>query len=206
MALKCDTLPQAPAVVIVVGSHNPVKVASVRLAFEQAFPHAMLLVEGVSAPSGVTDQPMTDEETRTGARNRASNAAKLYTDAHAGTAPVFAVGLEGGCADEELVAGQKDLVCFAWMAVLHVASGHWGIGKTGIFTLPPAVAALVRDGVELGIADDRVFGRTNSKQADGAVGLLSHSLIDRTQYYTHALILALIPFISHEYYGAPRAF
>jgi non-canonical (house-cleaning) NTP pyrophosphatase len=48
--------------------------------------------------------------------------------------------------------------------------------------------------MELGDADDVVFGRTNSKQENGAVGLLTENVIDRTAYYVQALILALIPF------------
>lgn len=60
--------------------------------------------------------------------------------------------------------------------------------------LPQEVASLVRQGVELGIADDRVFGRSNSKQSNGAVGLLTADLIDRQRYYEHAVILALVPF------------
>jgi non-canonical (house-cleaning) NTP pyrophosphatase len=60
--------------------------------------------------------------------------------------------------------------------------------------LPLEVANLVRSGVELGIADDQVFGRSNSKQSNGAVGLLTADLINRQQYYEHAVVLALIPF------------
>ncbi|MDD5263960.1 MAG: DUF84 family protein, partial [Candidatus Bipolaricaulis sp.] len=60
--------------------------------------------------------------------------------------------------------------------------------------LPDTVAALVRQGVELGEADDRVFGRTDSKRDVGAVGLLTGEVIDRTALYEHAVVLALIPF------------
>ena len=36
--------------------------------------------------------------------------------------------------------------------------------------------------------------RSNSKQDNGAVGLLTDSVIDRAQLYEQAMILALIPF------------
>ena len=39
-----------------------------------------------------------------------------------------------------------------------------------------------------------VFGRDNSKQANGAIGLLTDDLVDREAYYTHAMIMALVPF------------
>lgn len=49
-------------------------------------------------------------------------------------------------------------------------------------------------GMELGDADDAVFGTKNAKQGDGTVGHLTHNVIDRTKYYTSAVILAMIPF------------
>lgn len=66
-----------------------------------------------------------------------------------------------------------------------------------------SLCALFAEGLELGEADDRVFGRTNSKQATGAVGLLSKDLITRQSYYEHAITLALIPFLNEELYKTP---
>ena len=66
-----------------------------------------------------------------------------------------------------------------------------------------SLSALFAEGLELGEADDRVFGRTNSKQATGAVGLLSKNLITRQSYYEHAITLALIPFLNEELYKTP---
>jgi len=40
-----------------------------------------------------------------------------------------------------------------------------------------------------------VFKRENSKQKDGTVGMLTHGIIDRIQYYKPAVILALMPFM-----------
>jgi non-canonical (house-cleaning) NTP pyrophosphatase len=52
----------------------------------------------------------------------------------------------------------------------------------------------VRQGKELGEADDQVFGRHNSKQQEGAIGLLTGRVIDRTALYEEAVVMALIPF------------
>ena len=57
------------------------------------------------------------------------------------------------------------------------------------------LASPVSQGIELGVADDMVFGRVDSKRTGGSVGLLSGGLIDRTAYYEHAMILALVPFM-----------
>jgi non-canonical (house-cleaning) NTP pyrophosphatase len=59
---------------------------------------------------------------------------------------------------------------------------------------------LIEEGIELGEADDIVFGMTNSKQESGAVGLLSGDVITRTTYYEHAVVLALLPFKNQDLY------
>lgn len=56
---------------------------------------------------------------------------------------------------------------------------------------------LVRSGIELGVADDQIFHRIDSKKGDGIVGILTQGLIDRSMYYSHALILAFIPFLKY---------
>lgn len=89
---------------------------------------------------------------------------------------------------------------------------HWDVGKTfgtsrtSSFFLPHVIRDLVLiDGLELGAADDKVFGTQNSKQAAGAVGQLTKGVIDRTAYYEQAVILAFIPFQWSDLYGAGSA-
>lgn len=173
---------------IVVASQNPVKIDAVRLGFQAMFPGETYEVRGVAVPSGVSVQPMTDEETLLGARNRAENARGAAPEAD------YWAGVEGGVED-----GPDGMQAFAWIVVL--GKGRIGEARTGTFLLPPEVARLVREGVELGVADDRVFGRTNSKQKDGAVGLLTDGLIDRTMYYQHAVVLAVIPYLKPDLYA-----
>jgi len=54
--------------------------------------------------------------------------------------------------------------------------------------------------MELGLANDIVFSKLNSKQKCRAVGLLTHNKITRTELYKDAVILALIPFINPGLY------
>jgi inosine/xanthosine triphosphatase len=168
---------------LVVASTNPVKIESARLGFELAFPGVACTVLGVPALSGVRDQPMGDDETLRGAFNRATAAQNHQPDAD------YWLGIEGGCADTPL-----GMTVFAWAVV--IGKGRIGRARTGTFFLPDEVAALVRGGMELGHADDAVFGRSNSKQADGSVGLLTGGAIDRTRYYSHAVTLAFVPFLN----------
>ncbi len=168
---------------LVVASTNPVKIQAALAGFQRVYPTQTFDVAGVSAPSGVSDQPMGDAETLRGALNRAEGARKLRPDAD------YWAGIEGGC-------GEMDgaLQTFAWVVVL--GPGKVGRSRTGTFLLPEEVAVLVRQGMELGHADDQVFGRANSKQQNGAVGLLTGDVIDRAGYYEHAVVLALVPFLN----------
>lgn len=167
---------------LIVASKNPVKINAAREGFEQVFPNETFDVSGVSVPSGVSDQPMTNEETLQGALNRATNAREKSPDAN------YWVGIEGGIEDTD-----SGMQCFAWVVILS-QDDVVGRGQTAIFYLPLEVAKLVRDGVELGYADDQVFGRENSKQTNGAIGLLTDDAVDRTSYYVQAVIMALVPF------------
>ncbi len=166
---------------IVVASKNPVKIQAALDGFQKMFPDEAFRAEGISAPSGVSEQPMSDDETLQGALNRARNVQAVATHGD------FWIGIEGGC-DEQ----QGALQAFAWVVVL--SRERTGKARTGTFTLPAEIARLVREGVELGEADDRVFKRSNSKQGNGAVGILTGDVIDRTMYYEHAVVLALVPF------------
>lgn len=172
---------------VIIASKNPVKIQCTRQAFEKAFPDDVFEFSGVSVPSGVSDQPMTDRETLNGAINRTQNAKSTVPDAD------FWVGIEGGISTEG-----AEMTAFAWVSI--ASSEAQGKARTATFQLPPAVAELVNQGVELGHADDMVFKRDNSKQKNGAVGILTHDLIDRVHYYEPAVILALVPFLNKGLY------
>ncbi len=174
---------------IIIASLNPAKINAVKMAFEQTFKNTAMQFEGVSVPSGVSDQPMTDEDTKQGAINRVNNAQQEIPNAD------FWVGLEGGI---DMI--NEDMIAFAWMSIRD-KSGYLSLTRTATFSLPPKIKDLVKGGMELGHADDLVFGKTNSKQANGAVGILTKDRITRDGYYKHALLLALIPFYNEELYN-----
>ena len=71
MASTNSTVATEPkAVRVIVASTNPVKVGATESAFTRTFDGKAFIFEGVGVNSGVRDQPMTDEETLRGARNR----------------------------------------------------------------------------------------------------------------------------------------
>lgn len=172
---------------VIVGSKNPIKIKCTENAFQSLF-EDHFIVEGLNVDSNVNDQPQGDVETYTGAYNRAFEAKKAFPEAD------YWVGIEGGV-DE--VGAQ--MVAFAWMVILG-GSNQIGKAKTGTFFLPEAISKLVREGIELGDADDRVFQQTNSKEGNGAVGALTNGVVNRLEYYQQAVTLALIPFVQKHFY------
>jgi inosine/xanthosine triphosphatase len=189
---------------VIVASQNPVKIRAVQNGFTRMYPGEAFQFQGVSVPSGVSAQPFTSVETLQGAYNRAQNARALTPQAD------YWVGVEGGIEDAPKTASfpnnpgtadkSSSMIAFAWVVVL--SEQQAGKGRTGEFFLPPRVAELVHQGKELGEADDIVFGRANSKQDNGAVGLLTDNVIDRAAFYEQAVILALIPFRNPDLYQA----
>ncbi|MBR9999560.1 MAG: inosine/xanthosine triphosphatase [Cyclobacteriaceae bacterium] len=172
---------------VYIGSENPVKIACTEMAFRCVFPDTEFSFMGKISDSRVNDQPMSDQETYKGARNRVENLKDLFPDGD------FWVGIEGGV---EMI--NDSMHAFAWMVV--DGKNNSGEARTATFPLPERIKELVSRGMELGHADDLVFKRSNSKQKDGAVGILTGGIIDRKHYYIHAMILALIPFINTTLY------
>lgn len=166
----------------------------------------------MSAPSGVADQPFGDEETLLGAQNRVRN---LYSMPDRAAATLL-VSIEGGLtryvwADPAATSPGggsqeptlQDLECFAWVVVKDARSGTESNARTGSFLLPRRLSEMVlQEGLELGDADDRMFRRTKSGQGSGTIGHLTRGQITRTDFYIHAIELALVPWMQPEHYAS----
>lgn len=175
---------------VVVGSTNPVKIAAVRAVLERSGSDAD--IRGIAVPSGVRDQPEGDAETIRGATQRA-RAALAASDAD------LAVGIEGGVVEE---AGHMR-TC-AWAAVV-ARDGRVGVGGSLAMILPDRVAALVRNGMELGHAMDHITGGRDTKHGAGAVGILTAGLVDRQRAYEALVTYALAQFLAPAYYSGEPA-
>jgi inosine/xanthosine triphosphatase len=174
-------------ITLVIASTNPVKVQAALAGFQKMYPDTNISTKPINVASDVADQPMTDEETLTGATNRVANAMREQPDAD------YWIGIEGG-----VQPLNGELTAFAWVVVR--SKSKTGKARTGTFFLPRAVTELVEQGIELGTADDMVFGSRNSKQAGGAVGLLTGNVVDRKQLYEQAVVLALVSFKWEQLY------
>lgn len=172
---------------IIIASLNPIKINAVSHGFAQLFPDESWEINQVNVDSGVADQPLSDQDTKYGAVNRAENARQIMPNGD------YWVGLESGC---DYLDGE--MVTFAWVVVL--SRDNMGSARTAQFRLPKEVQRLVETGIELGDANDIIFGEHNSKQKSGAVGLLTNNVIIRKDLYEQAVILALIPFLKPSLY------
>jgi len=175
------------SLIFAVGSANPVKVNCVAEAIAEFWPAARAL--GSPTNSRVSAQPSSEAETYAGAGNRARQAIAERAEAH------YGVGIEGGVEDRA-----EGMWAYAWVVIVD-REGREGWGQTGRFLLPPGVARLVRAGMELGEADDHFFGRSNSKQREGAIGILSDGRLTRLGLYRQGVIFALLRFLHQEYYS-----
>lgn len=170
---------------VIIASLNPAKIRAVESAFSTVFPEHTFAFEGISVPSEVADQPMSDHETKLGALNRVRNAKQHRPGAD------FYVGLEAG-----IDAG----VTFAWMII--ESDTQRGESRSASLMLPPQVLHQLADAHELGDVMDAVFGTENIKQKGGAIGLLTQHHLTRSSVYHQALILALIPFTNPDHFPA----
>ncbi|MEM7345893.1 MAG: inosine/xanthosine triphosphatase [Chloroflexota bacterium] len=171
---------------IAIGSTNPVKLIATESVLSQAFPNALFVPTTV--PSGVPDQPWGDDQTRQGALNRAQQALVEVSGATLG------VGLEGG-----VVETSVGLMMCAWCAIV---DGQETIGYGGglHMKLPAVVEQMLRQpGGELGPAMDQLVQEHNTKQRQGAIGILTNGLSTRQIAYEQLVAMAAGPFVTNYY-------
>lgn len=165
---------------IAVGSSNPVKQRAVTSVLAE---HAET-VTLESVDSGVSEQPRGHAETYRGARNRAEGAfdAGEYD---------MGIGLEGGVSTFPFLDGTFLIM--------------WGVATDGPrlesaagpqFRLPAPVAEAVGEGRELGPALDDYLGRSGTKFEEGAAGVITEGLSDRTTALGQAVAGAVGPLLA----------
>lgn len=172
---------------VIIASENPVKVQVARNAFSACFPDEEFEFVAVKSESGVPDQPM-NEQTRKGAENRLIFIREKYPSAD------YYISQEGGLFEE----GER-MYNRAWIMVSD-HDGFVGESSTSHFYIPKGVVEHVKNGLELGDADDKFFGTVNSKQGMGGIGQITDGVLNRTEYYTQAAIVALSCVKHKEWY------
>jgi inosine/xanthosine triphosphatase len=154
---------------IIIGSKNPAKITAVKNVFPEEFE-----IISLDIPSGVNDQPFSDEETIKGAVNRATKALEE------GSGDI-GIGLEGGVQE----TSQGLLIC-NWGAL--VAKNMEPIIAGGArLLLPESIAIRLRNGEELGPVMEDYAKIQNVRKHEGAVGIFTNGLITRVDMFTHVM-------------------
>lgn len=173
---------------VIVGSKNPVKVNAAKEALSLTHNEASVDSIGVHAPSGVADQPMTEEQTKLGAINRV-----LYCREH--HQADYYMAMEGG-----VHLFDFGPATFAYVVIANNTQQAPSIGRGALLPLPMAVYESLQTGEELGHVMDRLFNTDNIKQKGGAISLLTNNVATRQSNYTHALVLAMAPFLHPDFF------
>lgn len=162
-----------------IGSHNQVKIAAAKTAFEQVFPDQKIHIKSTQASSHVSAQPLSDRETIKGAIHRAQ---KSLIDAD------FAIGIEGG------ISQQNDMwFSCGWVAVISQRQ-IMSLASSARIQIPDQVIHLIQQGKELSQVDDILFQVSQSNLNQGNYGLMTHGLVTRELAYKQAVICALSRF------------
>ena len=186
---------------VVIGSTNPVKATAVERALDRFDP----VVRPIEVDSGVPAQPRSLAETIEGAENRARRAfesagivksAGIEKRGRAQTVATgsFGVGIEGGVTRYESIPG---LYLIMWAAVTDGDRVERGGGPS--LRLPDRVASRLDDGAELGPVINYYFGRNDIAETEGAAGVFTTGLTDRTNALEEAVSCAFGPFLAPAY-------
>ena len=173
------------AVVVNVGTDNPVKVRAVRHVMSDLFDRVRVRMVPVS--SGVPEQPF-DQQAPIGAMNRARGA---LGDAD------FGVGVEAGLVWDASVGDYLDV---QYCAVLDRA-GRTTLGHGPGFEYPPAVVARVKAGRTVSEAMAELTGIREIGTKHGAIGYLTERRMDRDTLTEAAVLMAMVPRIRRGLYA-----
>jgi inosine/xanthosine triphosphatase len=188
-------------VVVALGSTRAPKVEALRrvlaalAAHDAALRGAELIARDV--PHTAPAMPVTLDDLMQGARDRAERALRDVRDG--GRAADLGVGLEGGLEVRALVGGRRAFL-MSWAYVTNGRRGGYGCG--GAIEVPPPVAAGVLDeGRELSEVVDALAAQSDTRSRQGAWGVLTAGLLDRTRSFELALLNAMAPFYNPQVYS-----
>ena len=170
--------------IIAVGSTNQVKIKPV----EEIFSHHFKKVKavGVSVDSGVSEQPMSNEEMYQGALTRARNALKKVAGAS------YGVGIEGGIHKYSYGHFENQMV------VIVDKKGNIGIGASAGLVLPEKIIKRMNEGKNLEESADELFGTHKIGEGIGVFGVMTKGVVTRSEGVKHGVAFALSRFLHKD--------
>lgn len=197
---------------ILVASTNPVKIEAVRRVAQDIWPDSEVV--GVQTESGVSAQPMSDNETKQGSINRAKNALANYFSPITFDLPnskkqnekskmkgersqnivLLSVGLEGGVFENDL----GEMWNTVWISVLDEFGNVVSVNGSR-FLIPSQVAAGIKLGQEMGDVLEQMTGIKNIKHKEGFIGYMTNNTSTRVDEYSNLVRLAVGLWIGKKY-------
>jgi len=170
---------------IFVGSTNPVKINAAHQAAIDHWPN--LTVQGFVTQSGVKDQPLSDEETRQGALNRAQSALNQgLTTLLTPVVPILGIGLEGGVLTDD----QGQMWSTVWAAVIDT-QGHVFEANGARVKVAKVIATAISQGQEMGPIMQKLTGLSDVRKKQGMFGIITNNFVNRTEEYSALAKIAL---------------
>ena len=160
-----------------VGSANPVKLNAVRMAVIEQWPDAE--IHGYEVDSGVSSQPMSDDETQAGAINRAQAALaagrQQFPDLPA--SECLGIGLEGG-----VTMWKVELWSTVWVAVVDTDDLTFTANGARM-KVPSSIAEAILSGGEMGPVVSQLTGVSDVRKKQGMIGIVTQDFVNRTVEY-----------------------
>ena len=171
--------------IIAVGSTNPAKVGAVEEAWQEFNRTGTVL--SASVPSGVSDQPFSDEETIEGAIHRARRAKKALDAA-------IGIGLEGGVTETP-----NGLFLCNWGALVD-ENGRVQLAGEARIPLPDSFRTPLNQGKELGWIMEEYSKQKGVRRDQGAVGIFTNNQVKRKEMFIHVckLLFGQYQFYKHH--------
>ncbi len=177
---------------ITVGSTNEAKVQAVKelLIESPTFSHSQ--VQAVSTSSGVSNQPLSLQETTQGAKNRAKNA-------FSSLACNYGVGIESG-----LMEAHNTQTGFLHVCICSIFDGErFYTGLSTGFELPHKILRLIIDekmDLTQACLHSGISANKNLGSQEGMIGILTKGRIDRKEYSKQCVIAALLQLENAPWY------
>ena len=177
--------------IIAVGSENPVKVRAVEEIMSNIY--GSVKIFSYSVDSGVSKQPTSLEEIINGAINRARNVLLKVDNANLG------VGIEAGITPvPHTISGYMD---FAYCAIID-KDMRITLGASPGFEYPPLVIdKIFTETKEVGEIFDEILHEKDVKKRMGAVGYLTHGLLNRLEFVKLSVLMAMVPRLKHSHFS-----
>lgn len=193
-------LDSASIEIVCVGTTNPCKVKAAEVSCNACGLGGVgsFKLHAVKVPSGISEQPMTLEETTRGAQNRAKAAWEAGVVEFGKEKAIIALGIESGLYAMQDERYYDVCVCSVFDGVSYFQ------GMSCAFEIPPEVLKFVLDdGMDLSQACNASGLTSNTKigEAEGLIGLLSNKRTTRLAYTTQAIDMSLMFLDNRELYN-----